>query len=560
MMSHLPLLQINAYGTKDKKIGSGTGGTVVSYVLRDPIYPPPYSDEEIPQENKKGPQVIKIRPPEANKTYPGDKRVAIKMPDEFRPDTMQEIASMLLLRKHPGIMQLIDIISPIEEIFPLYLVMPLGNGTLYSFSRENAGNLNIDQLIKYSYQICHVVCWVNSHGIAHRDIKSENFIYYSDSDRFVLADFGLSTVIHHPAFNIINPEIYTCMYRGPELLLSSNKDIFGLETDMWALGCVLFELIFAKTLFPGKNNKGVFSSIANRHNFTPATYPGCDIKIKKHGYKKVSPLNPLRTIKSYLSDLSPPNAELSNSPKFIELINLTSDLLNVDALQRIKYHQVINHPVFSDFKCLPIEARSSIEILDIYCFPTIDIDATLGKGRIEAIRLFISDLEEGVFIIRTVHLAIEIMDRTIIVNPSYIDYYREIIYLAHLLNEPCYAGLNDLSLFPVKFDLQVLEHMLRILNWNLFISTPFDYLMLYLPDLPEKILVDNVVVVTVDFLNDVLLHSLTDIRIRKYHPKELAETLYKSCRQTYIDKKVTSLNQLTPLQNEILMIVDREID
>ena len=82
----------------------------------------------------------------------------------------------------------------------------------------------------------------------HRDIKPENILMNSYRD-VKLADFGFTKHIHESERH--TDYISTRWYRAPELMLKKSNYSFGV--DIFALGCVLAELIKLKPLFPGKN-------------------------------------------------------------------------------------------------------------------------------------------------------------------------------------------------------------------------------------------------------------------------------------------------------------------
>jgi cyclin-dependent kinase 7 len=84
--------------------------------------------------------------------------------------------------------------------------------------------------------------------ILHRDIKPSNFLI-SANGVLKLADFGLART-HGSNDKKLTPAVVTSWYRAPELLFGATQYSVGI--DMWAMGCVMAELILRTPLFPGE--------------------------------------------------------------------------------------------------------------------------------------------------------------------------------------------------------------------------------------------------------------------------------------------------------------------
>lgn len=88
-------------------------------------------------------------------------------------------------------------------------------------------------------------------NIIHRDIKPENLLINPDKDDLRLCDFGFARPINtkqpHAA---LTDYVATRWYRAPELLLSNR---YGLEIDIWAIGCIMGEITDGDPLFPGES-------------------------------------------------------------------------------------------------------------------------------------------------------------------------------------------------------------------------------------------------------------------------------------------------------------------
>lgn len=84
--------------------------------------------------------------------------------------------------------------------------------------------------------------------IVHRDLKPENILIRNNIVK--ICDFGSSKFIDESPGSYKNtPYVVSRYYRAPELIFASNK--YNEAIDIWAVGCILFELITRTPLFPG---------------------------------------------------------------------------------------------------------------------------------------------------------------------------------------------------------------------------------------------------------------------------------------------------------------------
>jgi serine/threonine protein kinase len=95
-------------------------------------------------------------------------------------------------------------------------------------------------------------------GIAHRDLKPENILLTTNANTETdplnlvvkIADLGATKVLDLSEKRMNTPYVVSRYYRSPELILGSHYYDFSI--DVWATGCILFELITRTPLFPGE--------------------------------------------------------------------------------------------------------------------------------------------------------------------------------------------------------------------------------------------------------------------------------------------------------------------
>ena len=112
----------------------------------------------------------------------------------------------------------------------------------------------------FIYQLCKAINFCHSQNIIHRDIKPENLLI-SLSGSLRLCDFGFARTLS--PIDVLTEYVATRWYRAPELLVGSPYDT---SIDMWAIGCMMAELIDSQPLFPGESDIDQTFSMENQRN------------------------------------------------------------------------------------------------------------------------------------------------------------------------------------------------------------------------------------------------------------------------------------------------------
>ena len=94
-------------------------------------------------------------------------------------------------------------------------------------------------------------------NIMHRDLKSAN-VFLNQDDTVKLGDMNVSKVASKEGLNFT--QTGTPYYASPEVWRDEPYDI---KSDIWSLGCVLYEMITLKPPFQAGSMKGLFKRVCN---------------------------------------------------------------------------------------------------------------------------------------------------------------------------------------------------------------------------------------------------------------------------------------------------------
>uniref|UniRef100_A0A8D1KY74 non-specific serine/threonine protein kinase n=2 Tax=Sus scrofa TaxID=9823 RepID=A0A8D1KY74_PIG len=162
-----------------------------------------------------------------------------RMSNKEREESRREVA-VLANMKHPNIVQYRE---SFEENGSLYIVMDYcEGGDLFKRINAQKGILfQEDQILDWFVQICLALKHVHDRKILHRDIKSQN-IFLTKDGTVQLGDFGIARVLNSTV-ELARTCIGTPYYLSPEIC--ENKP-YNNKSDIWALGCVLYEMCTLK--------------------------------------------------------------------------------------------------------------------------------------------------------------------------------------------------------------------------------------------------------------------------------------------------------------------------
>lgn len=210
----------------------------------------------------------------------------INVPTDQR-ELLKDEVEVFLSMDHPHITRLFDVYESKES---LQLIMEcMDGGELFdrvidrkTFSERDAADATWQMLLALNY--------IHSHGIVHRDIKLENFLYdRKGSDHLKLIDFGFSKL--WAPNTKMQASCGTLSYVAPEVLQKN----YTSQCDLWSLGIVSFILLVGYMPFSGSDEKQMRNIKAGNYSWKQEKWN----KVSPHGVdfiKSLLEVNPQKRL------------------------------------------------------------------------------------------------------------------------------------------------------------------------------------------------------------------------------------------------------------------------
>ncbi|MFN0198951.1 MAG: serine/threonine protein kinase, partial [Planctomycetaceae bacterium] len=210
-----------------------------------------------------------------------DKLFAVKLVslDVDNPTTLARFErEMEILKnlKHPNIVRCFGGQCDNKQRF--YAMELVEGGTLRRLLKSK-GPLRWEKAIDYAVQICAGLGHAHDQGIVHRDVKPGNFLI-GENDQLKLADFGLATLATADKLTSEGRTQGTFQYMAPEQIRGKPAPV--PQTDLYAVGCVLFEMLTGRVPFEGKTPaECLHMHLKNAPPHVSEFVPGCPAELDK---------------------------------------------------------------------------------------------------------------------------------------------------------------------------------------------------------------------------------------------------------------------------------------
>lgn len=173
-----------------------------------------------------------------------------------------------------------------------------------------------------------------------KDVKPSNMLI-NDEGILKLADFGLTCPYGSPAHRL-TPRVCTQYYRAPELLYGADQ--YGPAIDIWALGCVMAEMMTKTPLFRGNNSdidqlRAIYKILG-----TPSTssWPVC----VSYRHYHTQGLEHLRDYVFKLEPMEGVGLRAAIPPVSDDTLDFLSSMLSLDPNKRPTARQLLSHRWF----------------------------------------------------------------------------------------------------------------------------------------------------------------------------------------------------------------------
>ncbi|XP_063355586.1 serine/threonine-protein kinase Nek5-like isoform X2 [Pelmatolapia mariae] len=212
------------------------------------------------------------------------KEISLRKMSAKEKESSKKEVTLLSKMKHPNI---VTFIQSFQERGSLYIVMEYcdGGDLMKKINIQKGVPFTEEQIVDWFVQICLGLKHIHDRKILHRDIKAQNIFLTNGGMKAKLGDFGIARMLNN-TMELARTCVGTPYYLSPEIC--ENRP-YNNKTDIWSLGCVLYELCTLKHPFEASSLRQLVSKICRgRYSPVPSRY-SYDLRLLITQLFKVNP-------------------------------------------------------------------------------------------------------------------------------------------------------------------------------------------------------------------------------------------------------------------------------
>lgn len=252
--------------------------------------------------------------------------------------------------KHPNVIGLLDVFGHKSNVS---LVFDYMDTDLEIVIKDSQIVLIPAHVKAYMIMTLQGLEYLHSNWILHRDLKPNNLLI-NNKGVLKIGDFGLAKNYGSPN-KVYSHQVVTRWYRAPELIFGAK--IYSTGIDIWAVGCILAELLLRVPFLPGETDLDQLSQIFKVLG-SPSEEDWPHVSTLPHFVQfKSMPAIPFRDIFTASSD---------------DLIQVLEKMLALNPLKRCTCKEALKMPYFSNRPAptpcsqLPLPTGNTIMVTDEY--------------------------------------------------------------------------------------------------------------------------------------------------------------------------------------------------
>ncbi|KAM8855696.1 serine/threonine-protein kinase Nek5 isoform 2-T4 [Spinachia spinachia] len=212
------------------------------------------------------------------------KQIDLRKMSAREKESSKKEVTLLSKMKHPNI---VAFFSSFQERGSLFIVMEYcdGGDLMKKINAQRGVFFSEQQVVDWFVQICLGLKHIHDRKILHRDIKAQNIFLTNRGMKAKLGDFGIARMLNN-TMELARTCVGTPYYLSPEICESRP---YNNKTDVWSLGCVLYELCTLRHPFEGSSLRQLVGRIC-RGSFNPApSHYSYDLRLLVTQLFKVNP-------------------------------------------------------------------------------------------------------------------------------------------------------------------------------------------------------------------------------------------------------------------------------